>query len=449
MTSGTVPIEWKTARVIPLFKEGQSNDMSNYRPISILPAVSKILGRAVQRQLTKYLHEHKLLSPYQNGFRKMHSTEFTVISLTDTIRRNIHQGQLTGTVFIDMSKGFDSINHVLLLEMLRSFGIMNEEILWFENYISDRTQVVDYQNTFPEPQPITSGVPQESILGPLLFVLFVNDMPDLVKTSHLLMYADDAVLYCADKDVHVIERKLNEELNTIATWLSEISLFLNKKKTKCMLFGTCPKLKNIIGFNIKIQNYVIENVTEFSYLGIVLDKCLSWNDHIKYVISRAGKRIGMLGRIRSNLTIYCANTVYTSYIRPILDYCDTVWSCCGKGNTKLIEKLQRRAARIVMKSDSSDNALDNLKWEVLEARRNRHTFNLVKKCLVGRCPNFLRKYFMLNREVVSRMTRQSKMLHTPKVRTEIAKQSFFYNGRIIYNRHISGSFLVFYIFIIV
>ena len=147
----------------------------------------------------------------------------------------------------------------------------------------------------------------------------------------------------------------------------------------------------------------------------------------------------MLGRIRSNLTIYCANTVYTSYyIRPILDYCDTVWSCCGKGNTKLIEKLQKRAARIVMKSDSSDNALHNLKWEVLETRRNRHTFNLAKKCLVGCCPNFLRNYFMLNREVVSRMTRQSNMLHTPKVRKEIAKRSFFYNGCIIYNRHISG-----------
>ena len=215
--------------------------MSNYRPISILPAVSKILERAVQLQLTKYLHEHKLLSPYQNGFRKMHSTELTVISLTDTIRRNIDQSQLTGTVFIDMSKAFDSINHVLLLEKLCSFGIINEEILWFENYISDHTQVVDYQNTFSEPQPITSGVPQGSILGPLLFVLFVNDMPDLLKTSHLLMYVDDAVLYWADKDVHVIERKLNEELNTIATWLNENSLFLNKKKTKYMLFWNLPE----------------------------------------------------------------------------------------------------------------------------------------------------------------------------------------------------------------
>ena len=279
-------------------------------------------------------------------------------------------------------------------------------------------------------QSITSGVPQGSILGPLLFILLVNDLPSTVVHCSLLMYADDTVLFYSAKDVNVIEEKLNENLGLIGNWLRKNSLFINKEKTECLLFGTPGKLSNIESFQVHINDYVIKRVSKFKYLGIHLDECLSWKAHIKSVVSKAGKRIGMLGRLRSNLTTHSANVVYTSFIRPVMEYGDTVWTCCGKVNAQELERLQNRAARIVTKCSHSDTALSDLKWDSLECRRERHVFNLVKKSLRGQCPH----YFILNKDVVRRVTRQSNLLHLPKVRTETAKRSFYYNGCIVFNK---------------
>ena len=159
LSQGLVPTDWKAARVLPLFKKGKTDDLDNYRPISIFPAVSKVMERAAHLQLCSHLSEHKILSPYQFGFRKAHSTEFATISLTDTIRRNIDQGLLTEVVFIDLRKAFDTVDHAVLLKKLHSLGIPKQEPNWFEDYLSDRLQVVGYQNVPSEPELLTSGVP--------------------------------------------------------------------------------------------------------------------------------------------------------------------------------------------------------------------------------------------------------------------------------------------------
>lgn len=434
LSQATLPADWKAARVIPLYKAGKANQVGNYRPISILPVISKLIERAVQVQLGKHLSERNILSPFQCGFRKAHSTETATISLTDTIRRNIDQGLLTGAVFIDLSKAFDTVDHTLLLQKLRYYGIENLELEWFKDYLTNRKQVVGYQNVMSDFQSITSGVPQGSILGPLLFILLVNDLPSTVARCTLLMYADDTVLFYSAKDVNVIEEKLNEDLGLIGNWLRENSLFINKEKTECLLFGTPGKLSNIESFHVSINDYVIKRVSKFKYLGIYLDECLSWKDHIKSIVSKAGKRIGMLRRLRYNLTTHSANVVYTSFIRPVLEYGDTVWTCCGKGNAQELERLQNRAARTVTKCSNSESALSNLKWANLECRRERHVFKLVKKSLSGQCPQFLRNYFTFNKDVVKRVTRQSNLLHLPKVRTETGKRSFYYNGCIVFNK---------------
>ena len=238
-------------------------------------------------------------------------------------------------------------------------------------------QVVDYPNVMSDFQSITSGVPHGSILGPLLFILLVNDLPSTVVHCTLLLYADDTVLFYSAEDVNVIEEKLNENLCLIGNWLRKNSLFINKEKTECLLFATPGKLSN-------------------------------------------------------------ANVVYTSFIRPVMEHGDTVWTC-GKVNAQELKRLQNRAARIVTKCSHSDTALSNLKWDSLECRRERHVFNLVKKSLRGQCPQFLRNYFILNKDVVRRVTRQSNLLHLPKVRTETAKRLFYYNGCIVFNKHSSSN----------
>ena len=208
LKSGHVPLDFKSARVIPLLKKGKVVEVDNYRPISILSTVSKLLERAVHHKLYQYLREHNILSPFQCGFRKCHSTEFAALPLADTIRRNMDQGMLTGAVFIDFRKAFDTVNHDLLLQKLSYLGVLDKELAWFKD-LHDRTQVLDFQGVSSDPEPISIGVLQGSILGPLLLILHENDLPNVVNRCSMLMYADDTVLfYAASKvDALKIERR--------------------------------------------------------------------------------------------------------------------------------------------------------------------------------------------------------------------------------------------------
>jgi hypothetical protein len=248
------------------------------------------------------------------------------------------------------------------------------------------------------------------------------------------MYADDTVLFFADKDCEVINRVLTAELEKLNIWLLENKLFLNQEKTETVLFGSNANLGKASNYQPSINGSVINQVTEYKYLGVILSGNLSWNAHIEDIVSRVGKRLGMLRRLRRNITMHAAETIYKSFIRPVMEYCDSVWVCCGKLNMDKLDKLQRRAARTVTRITRSDEALSCLRWENLELRRDRHVFNLVHKCIAGKSPQFLNNYFTFNRDIVSRMTRQSNKLHLPKVRTECAKNSFYYYGCKVYNR---------------
>ena len=171
---------------------------------------------------------------------------------------------------------------------------------------------------------------------------------------------------------------------------------------------------------------------EYKYLGVIMDNKLSWKSQVAYVVSKAGKRIGLLGRIRKQLTTYSASKIYTSFIRPIFDYCDCTWAGCDRTDNNTLERLQRRAAIIVLKTSSSDVVLESLKWDSLGIRRNEHVLKLVNKCLKGYIPQYLKKYFTYW-DIVTRVTRQSNVLHLPRVRLETTKKSFFYNGCVVFN----------------
>ena len=192
--------------------------MDNYRPISLLPTISKVLERVVHTQLYDFLAREKLLSPYQCGFRKGHSTDLAVLSFTDSIRRSMDQGLLTGAVFIDLRKAFDTVDHDLLLEKLTmGYGVTGKELGWFRDYLTDRRQVVTVQSTLSDPCDVAFGVPQGSILGLLLFVLFINDLPTAINKSNVLLYADDAVDFAAHNDIKILEETLNAQLDEVNT----------------------------------------------------------------------------------------------------------------------------------------------------------------------------------------------------------------------------------------
>ena len=195
LSEGTVPSEWKNAKITLLYKKGMPTDMDNYRPISVLPVVSKVLERVVHHQLHSFLSEHKLLSPFQCGFRRNHSTEFAAVAFSDYIRRGMDLGLLTRASFVDLRKAFDSVDHEILTSKLESYGFKDIELDWFRNYLIDRKQLVSFRKEISGACLITLGVPQGSILGPFLFVLFVNDLTIDLERCQILMYADDTVMY--------------------------------------------------------------------------------------------------------------------------------------------------------------------------------------------------------------------------------------------------------------
>ena len=442
--TGEVPSEWKQAKVVPLFKSGNKDDLDNYRPISILPILSKILEKAVFHQLHSFLSENSLLSPYQSGFRANHSTQLAVTFLTDKIRGHMDKGLLTGAVFIDLKKAFDTVPHDGLLNKLYRYGIQDQPLSWFVSYLSNKTQSVSIENHLSSAANISSGVPQGSVLGPLLFILYINDLPLAVGLSSVMLYADDTVIFTAASSIDQLQLNLSLDLNNVSSWLTANGLFLNPTKTEYVLFGTRQRLIRSESHSpLCMEGKEVNQVKLFKYLGVVLDECLSFNDHISYVRSKVAGRLGLLSRLRGCLTTEAANKIYLSTVLPILSYCDTCFCPLGSTNSKSLERLQRRAAKIVygFKSDiATETILENLRWPPLTKTMEKHCALLVNKCLVGEIPLYFKDYFMLrsqsdSQHVYNRCTRSSITdIILPKIHLDVAKKSFYYHGASLFNR---------------
>ncbi|PFX14422.1 putative RNA-directed DNA polymerase from transposon BS [Stylophora pistillata] len=301
----------------------QRNEESNYRPISVLPLVSKIMEREIQVQLVKFLEANEVLSVYQSGFRKGHSTETAVSYLTDQILEHMDKQQMTGPVFIDRKKAFDLSNHNCLLQKLEHYGIKGKSLTWFQNYLGPRTQGVRFGQDLSSSLLIKYSVPQGSLLGPLLFVIHINDLPSYLKNTHISMYADDTVIYCSGANPKEIKKALQEDLERVVTWMKIDRLVLNKDRTKGMLFGTRQRLETVANFNIIISGINVEMVSKFTYLGVTLDEELKWKAHAEDVHRKVSKRLGLLIRIRSSLTLQAAQVVYKCIIEPIFSYADS------------------------------------------------------------------------------------------------------------------------------
>ena len=293
---------------------------------------------------------HGLLNWFQSGFRPHHSTQtaVTYFRRSRNIRRSKDAGKPTGALFIDLKKAFDTVPYDDLICKLKRFGLEENSLAWLTSYLTNRTQAVCVEDELSSPMPVLSGVPQGSILGPVLFTLYINDLPSCIQFSNIMMYADDTVIYLSSTSTSDIELKLNLDLANLSQWLHYNKLVLNMKKTEFITFGTHQPLarQKCDGTDISLNGQPIKYTDTFKYLGVVLDDTLSFNDHVDYVRMKV---LGMFSRIRPSLTPEAANRLYKAMVLPVLDYCDAVWRECGQGNSDKIERLQRRAARIVIK----------------------------------------------------------------------------------------------------
>ena len=241
ITTGSIPDDLKMARIVPLYKKNSKTHVGNYRPISVLSVISKVFEKVVFMQLSDYLSENRLLYEFQSGFRSSYSTDTCLIHLTDYIKLENDKGNFTGMVLLDLQKAFDTVDHTILLNKLKWLGADDLTVRWFRSYLTGRTQVTDIGGTMSEPKGVTCGVPQGSIRGPLLFLLYVNDMASAVRCK-LLLYADDSALIASGKNVADIESTLSSELEYVSNWLIDNKLSLHLGKTQSILFGTKRRL---------------------------------------------------------------------------------------------------------------------------------------------------------------------------------------------------------------
>ena len=343
LESGIFPDALKISKVIPLHKKDDVNSLSNYRPISLLPTLSKIFERVVYNQLYSYFVDNKLLSEQQYGFRSKHSTELAGIKLVDYLKAEIDKKQTPVNIYLDLSKAFDTINHDILLYKLEYYGIRGATLRLLKTYLTNRKQYVRYSTHSSTMMNIKNGVPQGSILGPLLFSIYINDLVNTSRKFKFIMYADDTTIYfnLEDFSLENRENEITNELNWVTIWLRENKLTLNADKTKCMIYHTWQK--HITNTTFTMNGKQIERVKSFKFLGIILDENLTWRNHIDMVTNKLSKVIGILNRLKYVYPEQALLSIYNSLFISHVNYGLLLWG------TKLdtIYKLQKKTIRII------------------------------------------------------------------------------------------------------
>ena len=292
----------KIAKVIPLFKKGDSTLIENYRPISLLPVISKIFERVIFNQMNDYFTLNNLFYDKQYGFRKYHSTELAALNVVDTIVNHMDNGNTPFAVYPDLSKAFDTLNHSILLDKLKFYGFRGTSINMIKRYLSNRKHCSEIDRFRSSYINIPTGVPQGSILGPLLFIIYMHDLPNASRLFKYIIYVDDTTLianlndFYAKHDSGLNINILNDELEKISYWLLANKLSLNKLKSQFMLFHQ-PQKRVTIPI-LKINNTIIECVDEFNYLGLIINKHFKWNSHVNKIGNKISQTIGVINKLK-------------------------------------------------------------------------------------------------------------------------------------------------------
>ena len=344
--SGVFPDKLKVAKVITLFKKGNPELPSNYRPISLLPIFSKIFEKLMYRRLFRFLEVHNVLYSLQFGFQENHSIDHALVSLTEAIRNTLNNKRFGCGIFIDLQKAFDTVNHEILLSKLEHYGVRGCALEWFRSYLSDRKQYVSVNGSNSNLLSITCGVPQGSVLGPLLFLVYINDLPNASKKLNFYLFADDTNIYCESKDFSNLLKIVNKELRSMKRWLDANKLSLNIDKTNYIIFHSSSR--NVPSDStIKIGKKHIKRVKFVKFLGLLLDEHLSWKYHLSELSKKLARTCGIFFKIRNLLPLDVLLCLYNALFLSFLQYGLIVWGQTFASYIDPIFKLQKKAVRAI------------------------------------------------------------------------------------------------------
>jgi hypothetical protein len=448
LSTGVFPSALKLAKVIPIFKKDDPHTFSNYRPISLLPCFSKILERLVYNRLDNFLTSFNILHNNQYGFRKQHSTDLALLDIYNKISSSLALNYHTIGIFLDLSKAFDTINHDILLSKLHHYGIRGLALDLLSSYLSDRFQFTSFDSHLSDRLPVSCGVPQGSILGPLLFLLYVNDIPSSSKHLSFVLFADDTNIFLSHPNLNTLTHTLNKELIQVSNWFKANKLSLNVKKTNYIHFT--KKKHNTPATHITIDNTIIHPVDHTKFLGVIIDQNLSWKHHISKTTNQISKNIGILRKLRNTLPKHILFTLYNTLILPYISYSNIAWAITdytleqnrcpwtSPYSTRIdsIFKLQKRALRIINNTDFSSPTknifhdlktlnifdLNKLQTALFMFRYNKHTL-----------PNSFSNFFKKHSDIHNYNTRHAKNYIIASPTSNLIKYSIQYTGPKLWN----------------
>ena len=344
ITNGIVPRNMKVAKVVPIFKKGDPKLLTNYRPISLLTSFSKILEKLIYLRTIKFLNVSKTFSKFQFGFREKHTTTHALLHFINKVSNALDNRMHTVGIFLDYSKAFDTVDHTILLCKLSHYGVRGAALDWFRSYLADRKQYVSISGFDSELRDVKCGVPQGSILGPLLFILYINDFQYSSDVLSFILFADDSSIFFSHKNVQVLLQTVNSELCNITAWIHANKLSLNLTKTNYMIYSN--SLKSLPG-DIVFNGVLIDRMATIKFLGLHIDEQLNWKTHISYLCKLLSRNSGVIYRLKSILPQNILFMLYSTLILPYINYGILAW---GKSLKTQLDKLflvQKRVLRTI------------------------------------------------------------------------------------------------------
>ena len=422
LKTGKLPADWMKANVMPVFKKGDKSLAANYRPISLTCILCKVLEHILASNIVKHLDGQGILYDLQHGFREKRSCETQLIMLIEDLARNASVGKQTDIILLDFSKAFDKVNHSKLLWKLHQYGIRGHVLNWVRAFLGSRSQRVVIEGEESESIPVTSGVPQGSVLGPILFLIYINDLPDEV-CSQVRLFADDTALYLT-MESEDSGPTLQSDLDILSMWETRWDMEFNP--SKCQVVHVAGS-KRPVKRDYILHGQVLESVTCAKYLGVDISGSLTWNSHIDRITGSANRTLGFVRRNIKTRMSKVRETAYNTLVRPQLEYASAVWDPHNKNRISQIEQVQRRAARWTVsnfdRKASVTEIVQDLGWRTLDQRRADARLCLFFKILHGLVAVPLPDY-------IQHSTRISRYCHSMTFRqvstsTDYYKYSFF------------------------
>ncbi len=424
--TGQIPDDWRRANVVSIYKKGRRCDASNYRPISLTCVCCKVMEHIVASSVMRHARTNHLLYDLQHGFRDRRSCETQLLEFQADILHSLTEGKQTDAIILDFSKAFDKVNHRKLVAKMGHYGVRGKTNDWIRSFLSNRTQAVVLEGARSHEADVKSGVPQGSVLGPCLFLFYINDLPDSLK-SHVRLFADDTVVYLTishQQDTAILQ----QDLLKLEAW--EKAWDMEFHPGKCQVITFTRKREPVVA-TYYLHGHVLENVKEAKYLGLTLQHDMRYNIHLDNITNKASRTLGFLRRNLQINSPKLKTTAYKALVRPMVEYAPTVWDPYTQKGVKQVEKVQRRAARYVLNrhrnQSSPTEMLEDLKWQTLEERRKQQRLTMMYKITNGHVAVNADKYITPTEPLRTSRHQHSQMLTVPpsKLNPDYYRYSFF------------------------